>query len=201
MNEKETEIKYRAVKVSRKSGLENFSQNGKPLAITLFNFWQWSTSDLVNNATRGILAEFIFASALGLAEIYRVEWNAFDLITDDGIKVEVKSAAYLQSWEHAKLSNIQFGIRPTKLLESGSETQQAKRQADIYVFCLLRHQDKETLDPLNLDQWHFYILNSDVLNDMFPTQKSIGLSSLLKAKPLEAGYNELKYCIEKSASK
>jgi hypothetical protein len=31
----------------------------------------------------------------------------------------------------------------------------AQRQADVYVFALLKHQDKRSLDPLNLDQWTF----------------------------------------------
>jgi hypothetical protein len=39
-----------------------------------------------------------------------LEWNAHDLETDDGIKIEGKSAAYIQSWEQKKLSEIRFDI-------------------------------------------------------------------------------------------
>jgi hypothetical protein len=31
----------------------------------------------------------------------------------------------------------------------------AKRQADVYVFALLAHEDRTTIDPLDLDQWKF----------------------------------------------
>lgn len=86
---------------------------GHPLAANLLDFWRWSASDLVSNATRGILAEFIVAQALGLETGVRAEWDAYDLVTSAGLNVEVKSSAYLQSWFHKELSAISFGIRPT----------------------------------------------------------------------------------------
>jgi len=39
------------------------------------------------------------AHALGVVATPRVEWDAVDLRTDSGIGVEVKSSAYLRSWE------------------------------------------------------------------------------------------------------
>jgi hypothetical protein len=67
--------------------------------LTLLDFWQWAYSDLLSNTNRGRLAEFIVARALslGLTDV-RIEWDAVDLVTPTGVKVEVKSAAYLQSW-------------------------------------------------------------------------------------------------------
>jgi len=66
-----------------------------------------SLSDLVSNATRGRLAEFIVAQALNVdTSGVRDEWAAYDLLTSSGIKVEVKSAAYLQSWAQRRHSNI-----------------------------------------------------------------------------------------------
>ncbi|WP_156153452.1 hypothetical protein [Domibacillus robiginosus] len=44
----------------------------------------------------------------------RIEWNAFDLVTPTGIKVEVKSAAYVRSWQQVKNSAISFRIAPAK---------------------------------------------------------------------------------------
>lgn len=192
----EIEGGFPALKITRKTGKEIFSNNGKPLNFNLLNFWQWSVSDLISNATRGILAEYIVATALGLADGFRVEWDAFDLLTANNTKIEIKSAAYLQSWHHQKLSDIRFSIRPTQYLSSTASDLEIKRQADIYVFCLLHHQEKDSIDPMNLDQWEFYILRSLVLNEMFPKQKTIGLKSLLKANPLKANYNEIKSCIE-----
>ena len=56
-----------AKKVSRKSGDKPFIENGSPLSINLLSFWKWSASDLVGNVMRGILAEYIVASAVKAA--------------------------------------------------------------------------------------------------------------------------------------
>ena len=187
------QMTFPALQVARKNGDETFSLSGQSLDLRLSAFWQWSASDLVSNATRGILAEFLVASALGVADGVRIEWDAFDVLLADGTRIEVKSAAYLQSWAHAKLSNVIFSIRPT--FAWSSETNQLsselQRQADIYVFCLLTHQEKTTLDPIKLEQWEFYLLRASVLDERFPTQKTIGLTSLLKLEPLIAKYENL----------
>jgi hypothetical protein len=66
-----------------KAGRETFRENGRDLGPTLLDFWRWSLSDLVSNATRGLIAEFIVANALGISTTDRVrdEWGAFDLQT------------------------------------------------------------------------------------------------------------------------
>jgi hypothetical protein len=79
--------------MNRKSGTERFHRNGAQLGFDLLSFWQWSSSDLVNNVLRGRLAEYIVAQDLGVAGGTRTEWDAYDLQTKSGIKVEVKSAA------------------------------------------------------------------------------------------------------------
>lgn len=191
-------ITFPALKITKKTGTEKFNLNRRNLSISLTDFWRWSSSDLVNNTMRGILAEFIVANALGLADGVRIEWDAFDLITKDGLKIEVKSAAYIQSWSHQKLSSINFKICPTRNWneENNKRSDELKRQADVYVFCLLHHKDKDTIDPLNLEQWEFYIIKTSVLNNERPNQKTIGLSSLLKLKPHKAKYEEIASFIE-----
>jgi hypothetical protein len=189
----ENQMTFPALQVARKNGDETFSLSGNPLDLRLSDFWQWSASDLVSNATRGVLAEFLVTSALGLAGGVRAEWDAFDILLEDGTRIEVKSAAYLQSWAHAKLSNVTFSIRPTFAWSSQTNqlSSELRRQADIYVFCLLIHQEKTTLDPMKIEQWEFYLLRSAVLDERFPTQKTIGLSSLLKLEPVVAKFENL----------
>ena len=100
-----------ALLIKRKSGGEKFRDGGRELGIALLDFWQWSASDLVSNTMRGVLAEYIVAEALGIAgKTVRNEWGAFDLQTNENIKVEVKSAAYVQSWRQERHSVIQFGV-------------------------------------------------------------------------------------------
>ena len=48
---------YPAIIVELKSGSEPFLMSGQPLTANLLDFWRWSASDLVSNATRGVLAE------------------------------------------------------------------------------------------------------------------------------------------------
>ena len=133
------------------------------------------------------------AQALGLATGVRAERDAYDLVTSAGLKVEVKSSAYLQSWFHEKLSAIGFGIRPTFVWASDTNelATERRRQADVYVFCVLAHKDKTTVDPLDVDQWVFYVLSTAVLNEQCPTQKHISLSGLLRLDPVKTDFNGL----------
>ena len=186
------------IEILKKSGEEKFSEGNKELNMSIIDFWSWSTSDILGNAMRGVLAEFIVASELGITEECRVEWDAYDLITKDGIKIEIKSSAYLQSWKQKKLSDIGFDISPTRALdfETNIYSDEKKRQADIYFFCLLAHKDKNTVNPLNLSQWEFYILDSNTLDEKVPLQKRIGLNSLLKLKPVKVQYGEIRNTID-----
>lgn len=81
----------------RRSPGDQFSHDGKPFELRLENFWSWAYSNLVCNAQRGILAEYIVASAVKDDQNCRVEWDVFDARTSAGVTIEVKSAAYIQS--------------------------------------------------------------------------------------------------------
>jgi len=97
----------------RRTGDEPFHENGHSLGFDVREFWSWSSSDLLSNALRGRVAEFLVAKALGVADGVRNEWDAFDLTSKTGITVEVKSSAYLQSWAQRGPSVPSFGIAPT----------------------------------------------------------------------------------------
>ncbi len=169
-----------------KHGGEQFHANNGNLGFSIKDFWIWSASDLMNNVTRGHLAEFIVAKAIGAAEGVRNEWATYDLTTPNGTKVEVKSAAYLQSWLQDDYSTIQFSIRKTKALdwEKGGYRGKPKRHADVYVFALLAYKnenvikDKETVNPLELNQWEFFVVPTSALNKYPRSEVSITLNSL-----------------------
>ena len=42
-----------------KIGSEPFVYRGESIGADLLGFWHWAYSDLVSNATRGVLAEYI----------------------------------------------------------------------------------------------------------------------------------------------
>lgn len=187
--------------VTPKSGAEPFTQHGQDVGPSLLEFWSWAFSDLVNNAMRGVLAEYIVGVALQCVDHWRREWNATDLRTAQGWRIEVKSSAYLQSWPQTKLSSIKFDIEPKTGWDAEMNTNatERKRQADVFVFCVLTHKDKATVNPLDLDQWDFYVVSTNRLNAMVGEQKSITLDSLLQHDPTKTTFTDLPSCVEAAA--
>lgn len=194
---------YGLRKVSRKFAEEPFRENGVPVGVKLLDFWQWSSSDLLSNTLRGRLAEFLVASALGVADGTRVEWDAIDVVSPSGIKVEVKSSAYLQSWR-AKPSRItcRFDIQPRLAWDwdtNNFTSSNPARWSDVYVFCLLEHQDSDSVDPTNLDQWRFFVLSSKELDAKLGNQKTLSLVTLKSLNAKEVAYSALATGIESVA--
>lgn len=157
------------------------------------DFWKWAFSDFLSNTLRGVLAEYIVAKAMDCTEIQRTEWDAYDVITSDGIKIEVKSSAYLQSWHQEKISTIRFDIGQKKSWSAATNTslQEATRSADVYVFCVYKALDKANANPLDLSQWSFLVCSSNFLNKTYMRQNSVSLSSLEKQNLRQISYDEL----------
>lgn len=161
------------------------------------NFYNWAYGDLLVNNQRGYLAEYIVAVALGIESQIRLEWEPYDLKYGD-VKIEIKSSAYIQSWEQKKFSNITFDISPTRLLnlENNRYEEERKRQSHIYVFCLLKHKDRETINPTDVTQWEFYVAPTTLLNEKFKEQKRVSLSVLQGNDIKPIGFNEIKNSID-----
>jgi hypothetical protein len=184
---------------TRKTGDESFRSSSNTLPFNALDFWRWSASDLVSNTTRGRLAEFIVAKAVGIStDGVRDEWAPYDLHTDNGIRIEVKSAAYLQAWPQKQLSSISFIVTKSRTWdpETAELSTLPNRCSDVYVFALLKHEDKVTLDPMNLDQWRFYVLPTRVLNERTRSQHSITLASLNKLNAGPFGFFELATAVQ-----
>ena len=181
------------IPTSVKDGDESFISEGNKLNFRLLDFWSWSQSDLLNNTQRGVLAEFLVRKAVGITSTFRTDWDSFDLITKNGIRIEVKSSAYIQSWKQNSFSKITFDIAPKLAWDANTNefSEESIRNSDYYVFCLLHHEDQASIDPMNLDQWTFYVLQTKVLNSEKGIQKSIGLQSLLKLNPAVCRFGEI----------
>ena len=64
------------------------------------------------------------------------------------------------------------------------------------MFCLLKHKERDTIDPLNMDQWEFYVVITKTLDTKLGNQKSISLNPLRKlAEPIS--YSQLAQEINK----
>lgn len=188
---------FKAMDVHRKTGTEAFRTNGIDTAHTITGYWAWAHSDLVDNAERGKVAEYIVAMALGVAEGFSPTWGRFDL-TFKGKGIEVKSSAYMQTWYQEKESSILFGCRPTFGWDEATNTNDTicKRQAHIYVFCVLTPKDKSILDPLDLDQWQFYVVPTAFLDEKIPKQKTISMLFLQKHGIAPCTYDGIRPAVE-----
>lgn len=164
----------------RLSGAEPFHAAGASLDFAAVDFWRWAFSNLAGNSLRGLVAEYLVARALGLATGARVEWDAVDLKTDDGLRIEVKCSGYGQTWAQAKPSAITFDVAPKRGWDASTNVLSATsgRSAHVYVFCVHAHQDRATLDPLDVKQWEFYVVTRATLDEKLGTQSRAGLSTI-----------------------
>jgi hypothetical protein len=182
------------IPVLRRVGSEPFTDGRDDLGFDLLGFWQWSASDLVLNTARGVLAEYLVARALGVdVSGVRDGWAAYDLLTPSGIKVEVKSAAYLQSWHQGRPSTVSFRTARTRAWDPDTNRLDAepRRQADVYVFAILAHREKSTLNPCDVRQWEFHVLPTPVLNERTRSQHSITLPTLTRLSDGPVPYRDL----------
>ena len=141
--------------------------------MDLSAFYRWNSGNLLENRTRGAFAEWLVHQALGIQSEFREEWAPVDATTSDGLTLEIKSAAYEQSWEQSAPSRITFPI--------------SQRAADAYVFCLLSGRD-----PLEMSAWTFWVVATSDL----PNQKTIGLEPLNALAGEGIAYGQLASVLE-----
>ncbi len=171
---------YGPIEIHPRHPDERLTQGGSPTEFSLMDFWTWGASDLLDNTARGVLAEFIVAKAVGDDSAVRPAWASWDLTSASGVRIEVKSAAYIQTWFQKKPSAINFSVG--KHLgwnpEDGTYETEPRRHADAYVLALLATLDQSRIDPLDLDQWEFYVVPTAYLDARTRSQHSITLATL-----------------------
>ena len=184
-----------AMDTVRKTGDEPFLNGG---SSTLIDYWAWAHSDIMGNTERGLIAEYIVSVAVNAHKNTRIEWGSYDVLTKENIKVEVKSSAYIQTWIQKKYSDIQFGIRPTKAWNKSDNTYEPtrKRQTDVYVFCVFNCMEQDIANPIDLNQWEFYVLNAKKLDRVIPNQKTIRLSGINKFGAQKTDFSGLNQIIQ-----
>ena len=197
--------------MSKLTGKECFSFSGKPTNIELLSFWAWNQSFLLADGIRGELAEFIVASALGLAdEKPRSSWGDYDLLLDGKYRIEVKSSAFLQAWDvydgvrlpvkkREGFSRVSFDIKPVRA--SGFNRREnvgIGRHSEIYVFCLYACKNRNEADPLILDGWEFYVVPTARIDALCGEQKRISLGALKKLDPYICRFDTLEETIRRA---
>ena len=189
-------------------GSEQLIFKDKELGSSVLDFWSWAYSDLIRNVNRGAFAEFIVLEAMnnqsGITPPrtnFRVSMDAYDLLSPDGIRLEVKSSAYIQAWESEHPARISFRIAPSKSLDSSgnySADSQYCRHSDVYVFCVWTAMSREQ-NILDLSLWDFYVIATKTLDQKVPNQKTITFQSLLSLQPRKVDYVSLYEAIRNEA--
>lgn len=188
--------------MERKTGREAiYNEKGEQVAFVL-DFWQWAYSNIISNVERGHFAEYLVASALGTSNDARVEWERYDVQTNSGISVEVKTSGYVQAWHQKNKSRISFSIRQTKAFDAASNTYdgESKRQAQVYIFCVHNYKNKdEGINLLDMKQWDFYVLPTKILDLECQGQKIISLGRVIALGAIKCSYSELSVQVENAA--
>ena len=159
----------------KKTGTEQFTDNGKPIGLSVLDFWKFSYSEL-NSDPRDDIAEYLVSIALDKTEPYnKRNWTLFDIEYGDK-RIEVKSTSYYQTWRtDGKVSKQRcFSIR--KAMATGDK--EPKRQSDVYVFCLLNGETEAEADPLKLENWDFYIVPTKVIDEKCGDNKTVSLARI-----------------------
>lgn len=177
------------------TGDELFSNEGMHLNFSISDFWKWYASNTLHSALRGAIAEFIVAKALDLPCAVRQSWDAYDL-EYKGIKIEVKSSAYLQDDNGDNFSRISFSIAKHSHWNENEKWNNKVRHSNVYVFCLFSETDRDKADPLQIGQWQFYVLPTSVLDEQCGDRQTLSLSALLSLSPFQCTYSDLQATID-----
>lgn len=149
----------------------------------MLGYWQWAHSDLNSNTERGKFAEYLVRLSLGLDREPEDPWAPYDILwhaeSAGDVRIEVKSSAYVQAWAQRKPSAPSFTICETRAWrpETGEYEEQARRQSDVYVFCMETYRGHGEPDPTDIGQWDFYAVATSRL-DARGRQKTITLAQI-----------------------
>ncbi|MES2569918.1 MAG: hypothetical protein V4710_07660 [Verrucomicrobiota bacterium] len=170
-----------------------------PENATLLHFWKWAFGDLCDDDLKGYFAEWMVRVLMGLPLTRRVSWADSDIITPCGLRIEVKSSAYWQSWklvnedgtrkpmpppvDPARKKVVFGGLRSGTSVDTSPQLTAPAFKSDIYVFCLHTQTDPTAWDAWQLSHWEFYALTRTELEER-GIGKSITLGVLRKLCPM-----------------
>ena len=75
-----------------------------------------------------------------------------------------------------------------------------QRNSDIYVFCVFKADDEEQ-DPLDLDNWEFYVVATKTIDEMLGDQKTVRFTRLLELPVIKCRYDGIQNSIDKLIKK
>jgi len=168
---------------------------------SLMEFWTWAFSDLCDDDLKGIFAEWLVMKLLGIPSLRRMNWANSDIITSEGVRIEVKASSYWQSWKlldefgAVRASPLYPVSDKTRITFSGLKARDAVTVPDsstpqqfkshVYVFAFQHEMEIVKWNAMDLSQWEFYVLPMKRLQQL--GWKSISLTMLRsEQRPLSA---------------
>jgi hypothetical protein len=151
---------------------------------SLSDFWSWAFGDLCDDDIKGIFAEWMVLKLLGIPSKRRISWANSDIITQDGVRIEVKASSHWQSWKLLDESGtlrvpplhpislnsrgkIKFGgLRARDAVTVADPSKNVAFKSDIYVFAFQHEEEPEMWNAMDLSQWEFYVLPVKALEDL-----------------------------------
>ena len=179
------------------TGEEKFQQNGKEIDMSMLDLWQFKYSNIFN--MQEVIAEYLVAKALEKEKADNdTYWTLWDIDYREK-RIEVKETSYYHSYNKpGKISKQRvFGInKANSSYEYEIEENRYERQNDIYVFCLNIGETAETSNPLNLDNWEFYIVPTDTINNNCGDNKTISLGRIQSLGFKAMRFDQIKKCVD-----
>ena len=175
------------------TGNESFDLDGKPIGLKIQDFWRFKYSNIYFLLES--IAEFLVAKALGLYEPHNADWWTLYDIRYRDFRIEVKETSYYHPWNSNGVVSKQrtFGITmANSAYENFSSVNKHERQNDIYVFCLNKGNTREESNPLNLNNWDFYIVPTSLINRHCREQKTISLGRIKRLGFLPMPYDKIR---------
>lgn len=173
-------------------GTEPLYYNQGLSVARVIDFWRWYASNLLRGTLRGALAEFIVAVALGInVDKPRDSFAEFDLLYKNA-EIEVKSCS-------ATSKRISFDIARRTRYSPQTKWRDKRRRSSLYVFCLINEQREEYINPLDLNQWEFYIISTANIEHTFGEQKTVGLEAI-KPMSIQTKYDGIKQAVDLAIS-
>jgi hypothetical protein len=184
------------------NGSEPIRLDGTPLDFSAQSFWQWAYSDLLTTDIRAAFAEFLVGRALGVTQPrIRVDWKGYCHVLPNKVKIEVRSASYLKEGDTMPDSQVLFTIGKSRALDTASRTfsREFIRPAEVYVFSLLKYAGEPTVDPLDLNQWDFYVAPTTVIEEEMGDRHQVSLKRLQDFSTGPLGFHQIAEAVAKAA--
>lgn len=153
-------------------------------SLDIGGFRSWALGNLVDNANRGLFAEWLVGEALDI--IYegseRLSGDSYDLRYGDA-RIEVKTSGVSQTWNPQRRSTPRFNIATRKASWDAAtglwkSFDAPKRTADVYVFCLHKAKPATNENVAEPACWRFWVIPTRVLDDQLGPQKTVGVTTL-----------------------